>query len=179
MRRPIGVDRRTLIKRAAALGAAAWTAPVILDSLGSPAAAVTGAECLLYVLAGSAQGNGPCDAFTIASTGTCASPTSTTCSGCTSNCASGTSLTRQTTSGTAAPSITGCSEDPSGSGTITLGTATVAAGCTIIGYATRLTTCFGATAVALTPGSGTATQNLGSLTGKNTSFFVYLLVECT
>jgi hypothetical protein len=36
-----GLDRRTMIKRAAAAGAVAWTAPVILDSLASPAAAGT------------------------------------------------------------------------------------------------------------------------------------------
>ena len=39
-RRP-GIDRRTLIKRAAATGAVAWTAPLIIDSLSSPAAALT------------------------------------------------------------------------------------------------------------------------------------------
>jgi hypothetical protein len=37
-----GVDRRTLIKGAIAAGAAAWTAPVIVDSLASPAAAASG-----------------------------------------------------------------------------------------------------------------------------------------
>jgi hypothetical protein len=36
-----GIDRRTLIKRAAATGVVFWTAPVILDSLASPAAALT------------------------------------------------------------------------------------------------------------------------------------------
>jgi hypothetical protein len=36
-----GLDRRTMIKRAAAAGAVAWTAPVIIDSLASPAAAFT------------------------------------------------------------------------------------------------------------------------------------------
>src|SRR6476619_916238 len=36
-----GFNRRTMIKRAAAVGAVAWTAPVILDSMASPAAAVT------------------------------------------------------------------------------------------------------------------------------------------
>jgi hypothetical protein len=35
------IDRRTIIKRAAAGGALAWTAPVILDSLASPAGAIT------------------------------------------------------------------------------------------------------------------------------------------
>ena len=37
-----GVDRRTLIKGAAVAGAAAWTAPMIVDSLISPAAALSG-----------------------------------------------------------------------------------------------------------------------------------------
>ena len=37
-----GIDRRTLIRRAAVTGAVAWTAPVIIGSLTSPAAAVTG-----------------------------------------------------------------------------------------------------------------------------------------
>jgi hypothetical protein len=36
------LDRRTLIKRAAAAGAVAWTAPVLINSLDSPAAAATG-----------------------------------------------------------------------------------------------------------------------------------------
>lgn len=36
-----GIDRRTIIRRAAVVGAAAWTAPVIIDSLASPAGAVT------------------------------------------------------------------------------------------------------------------------------------------
>ena len=39
-----GMDRRTMIKAAAATGAAAWAAPVILDSVTSPAAAV-GSSC--------------------------------------------------------------------------------------------------------------------------------------
>jgi hypothetical protein len=36
-----GIDRRTMIKRTAAGGARAWTAPLILDSLASPAGAIT------------------------------------------------------------------------------------------------------------------------------------------
>jgi hypothetical protein len=35
------LDRRTLIKRAAAAGAVAWTAPVVINSMASPAAAAT------------------------------------------------------------------------------------------------------------------------------------------
>jgi hypothetical protein len=37
-----GIDRRTLIRRAAIAGTVAWTAPVIIGSLTSPAAAFTG-----------------------------------------------------------------------------------------------------------------------------------------
>jgi hypothetical protein len=36
-----GIDRRTIIKRAAAAGALIWTAPVILDSVASPTGAIT------------------------------------------------------------------------------------------------------------------------------------------
>jgi hypothetical protein len=36
-----GVDRRTLIKASAIAGLGAWTAPLIIDSLSSPAAAIT------------------------------------------------------------------------------------------------------------------------------------------
>jgi TAT (twin-arginine translocation) pathway-exported protein len=36
-----GLSRRDMIKASAAAGAAAWTAPVIIDSLSSPAAAAT------------------------------------------------------------------------------------------------------------------------------------------
>lgn len=43
-----GIGRRTLIKRAAAAGAVAWTAPVILDSLASPAAAASCASCFKF-----------------------------------------------------------------------------------------------------------------------------------
>jgi hypothetical protein len=43
------VDRRTLIKGAAAVGLGAWTAPVIIDSVTSPAAAQTAEEgCSRY-----------------------------------------------------------------------------------------------------------------------------------
>ena len=35
------IDRRAILKRAAAAGAVAWTAPMIIDSFASPAAAAT------------------------------------------------------------------------------------------------------------------------------------------
>jgi hypothetical protein len=37
-----GISRRSLIKRAAATGAVAWAAPTIIDSIASPAGAITG-----------------------------------------------------------------------------------------------------------------------------------------
>jgi hypothetical protein len=42
---PAGLDRRSLIRHAAIVGAAAWTAPVIIGSLASPAGAVT-TDCI-------------------------------------------------------------------------------------------------------------------------------------
>jgi hypothetical protein len=42
-----GIGRRTLIKRAAATGVVAWSAPVIMESLTSPAAALTCGGCFL------------------------------------------------------------------------------------------------------------------------------------
>lgn len=47
-----GIDRRTLIRRAAITGAVAWTAPVIIDSLASPAAAVTPGRSVTLFLHG-------------------------------------------------------------------------------------------------------------------------------
>ena len=40
-----GIDRRSLIKRAAIAGGAAWIAPVVIDSIASPAGAVTLSGC--------------------------------------------------------------------------------------------------------------------------------------
>jgi hypothetical protein len=56
-----GLDRRTLIKRAAAAGAVAWTAPVVITSMTSPAAAAT-CECagILYVQINDDGGPGNC-----------------------------------------------------------------------------------------------------------------------
>lgn len=68
-----GIDRRTLIKRAAATGAVAWTAPLIIDSLASPAAAVTvaaGCYDLFYPINGN---TGDCAAA--APTTGCCQPT--------------------------------------------------------------------------------------------------------
>jgi len=46
-----------LIKRAAAAGAVAWTAPVILDSLASPAAAASCAKCFKFGIQAVNTGN--------------------------------------------------------------------------------------------------------------------------
>ena len=43
------VSRRSMIKRSAAAGVVAWTAPVILDSFASPAAAATAATGTNYL----------------------------------------------------------------------------------------------------------------------------------
>jgi len=51
-----GVDRRAMIKGAAAAGVAAWTAPIIIGSLASPAAAAS-ASCITFT-AGTASCTG-------------------------------------------------------------------------------------------------------------------------
>jgi hypothetical protein len=57
-----GLSRRTLIKGAAAAGAVAWAAPVIIDSVASPAAAATTCFSEQIVNGGGCQASGgaPC-----------------------------------------------------------------------------------------------------------------------
>ena len=88
-----GIDRRTLIRRAAIVGAAAWTAPVIVGSLSSPAAAVTAPRgCNVIGYNGNCNPNsnqannecspaipGGCNVLPAA----CLSPTTSNCSGTT------------------------------------------------------------------------------------------------
>jgi hypothetical protein len=68
-----GLDRRALIKRAGIAGAVAWTTPVVLDSLLSPAGAFSGTPCN-SVVCSTAKPSKSCDwyAFRI-------SPPSTDC----------------------------------------------------------------------------------------------------
>ena len=85
-----GLSRRTMIKRAAAAGAIAWTAPVILDSLSSPAAAVSvpagcygyvfflsasGSTCTVTLVSGGNNGGNNCSKITIPASGTCSTYT--------------------------------------------------------------------------------------------------------
>ena len=66
-----GLSRRQLIKASAVAGAAAWTAPMIIDSLSSPAAA--GSQCVSYY----AVNSGPCSIATqITQYGASTSPSS-------------------------------------------------------------------------------------------------------
>lgn len=57
-----GLDRRTLIRRAAVAGAVAWTAPVIVGSVASPAGATTitpGCYKMLFTVNATSCSNGP------------------------------------------------------------------------------------------------------------------------
>lgn len=75
-----GIDRRTLIKRAAVAGAAAWTAPVIIGSFASPAAAITCSSTCFRVTF-PADDMGSCNANSVGGVGAC--PTGTSGPGCT------------------------------------------------------------------------------------------------
>lgn len=59
----VGLSRRSMIRRAAAAGAIAWSAPVILDSLTSPAAAATACTgfCYRFGIQATASSKGNCD----------------------------------------------------------------------------------------------------------------------
>jgi hypothetical protein len=74
-----GIDRRTLIKRAAATGAVAWTAPVVIQSLTSPAGALTCGGCFLFQIAA----NFLCFEVTQTEGVTTISPCGTLSAGCT------------------------------------------------------------------------------------------------
>ena len=69
-----GIDRRTLIRRAAIGGAVAWTAPVIIGSLTSPAAAFTFTGCVILKFNG-----GSCQRTCSNATETCGTNTITPC----------------------------------------------------------------------------------------------------
>jgi hypothetical protein len=78
-----GIGRRALIKRAAAAGAVAWTAPVILDSLSSPAAAFSCGTCFKFgILAVDSGQATPIDTYPARSygAGTCLPNGDSTCS---------------------------------------------------------------------------------------------------
>jgi hypothetical protein len=70
------IDRRTLIRRAAATGAVAWTAPTILDSLRSPAGAITATPGCFRLTITPAS----CEAGTTAALDTTCTVTTTECS---------------------------------------------------------------------------------------------------
>ena len=58
-----GMDRRTMIKAAAVAGVGAWTAPMIIDSLSSPAAALsTPCSVFAFVINGANDGATTCTA---------------------------------------------------------------------------------------------------------------------
>jgi hypothetical protein len=69
-----GIDRRSLIKRAAATGAVAWTAPILLDSLMSPAAAL-GSSCTIVSFRGASSAIAAQDNSSTSSTSVTVTPT--------------------------------------------------------------------------------------------------------
>lgn len=68
--RRTGIDRRSMIKGAAIAGAAAWTAPVIIDSLTSPAAALS-SGCWVYQYSVAAPLTGGTSCSWVTNSGVC------------------------------------------------------------------------------------------------------------
>lgn len=79
-----GLSRRQMIRASAVAGAAAWTAPVILDSLSSPAAAVTVGGCHSIAVA-----VGSCTVTALDQTSTCVFPASYNSGSCPQEAAGG------------------------------------------------------------------------------------------
>jgi hypothetical protein len=129
-----GIDRRTLIKRAAATGAVAWTAPLIIDSLSSPAAALTCTGNCFLVQFGPAGAGAPNCNTTSQTVGT---GTQAPCPNLSSsNCASTTSISAGFTPANLCLSSAACQ----------VGTATVT-----FTLNTTSTTCFTATQTTCVP----------------------------
>ncbi len=76
------LTRRELVRRAAKVGAVAWTAPLIIDSLASPAAAATCAAGSFYVVyTGALTESAPTGACTATGTNTTAAAVGLTATG--------------------------------------------------------------------------------------------------
>src|SRR4051812_16211021 len=91
-----GLDRRTLIKASAAAGAVAWTAPVLIDSLSSPAAAASPSCTVSASRWGWAKTNGGAATLAI-STSTTTTGSGNSNSGAAGSAGSGTLVTTATT----------------------------------------------------------------------------------
>ena len=92
----VASGRRTFLRRAAVVGGAAWTAPMIVGSLASPAGALTLPGCSLYVLLLDRNGNSAGAAISLS-----ASTTPVNCGSAITAPATCGTLTRITTNGTA------------------------------------------------------------------------------
>jgi hypothetical protein len=163
-----GIDRRTIIKRAAATGAVAWTAPMILGSMASPAGAITAGPCDFYVFRMQREGgSGNCGAA-IASLATCPTPTIT---GASTAC---TSFTRQTSTTTPVNfTVIACSGGATETATFTINTA----GRVFVGQAQSgpSITCSAAVALGASSGTQTAVLTQAGL-GTNGVWWAYLAV---
>jgi hypothetical protein len=153
-----------MIKRAAAAGAVAWTAPVIVESLASPAAAVTGGRCDFYVFKMTRNGNSA-NCTAAIDTGTCSPAT-----------ISGTSCTgydRQTS--TASPvnftSTGACSGGASETVTFTINST----GRAFAGTAQSLATC--SSTVTLNPASGLSVTLSQGTVPQNGVWYAYLAIS--
>ena len=158
-----------MIKAAAAAGVGAWTAPMIIDSLASPAAAATVGPCNYYVIRFTRNGNsGNCAGLVAPTTGlgACASTPSNNVGLCTSY--------TQVTSATTPVDLTiACAGGTDETGTVTINSP---AGCQFQGASTPSTTC----PTAPTLSAATGTQLVFNEPGvpQNGPWFVAVAIAC-
>ena len=158
-----------MIKAAAAAGAGAWAAPMIIDSLASPAAALTPGPCNYYVIRFSRNGNSANCAGGVAPTTTPVGSASTPGN----NVGVCTSYTRVTSATTPVNLTISCTGGADEAGTVTI---TSPAGCQFQGASAPSPTC--PTAPALSAASGTQLVFDESGVGQNSPWFAAVAIAC-
>lgn len=173
---PTRVDRRTLIRRAAVAGAVAWTAPIVVESLASPAGALTPAGCSLYVFRLDRNGNSGNAQVTL-SADACA----TTVTGLASTCDG---FTRITANGTApVGTVTFSASYDSGLDAFSFSFSESSPDCAVVGSASTSgtgtsTAC--AASIALAAASGNPlVMSVPATDVNNVRAWAYVAVSCT
>ena len=143
-----GLNRRQMIKAAGIAGAAAWAAPMIIDSLSSPAAAVTHAP--------------GCFRFSISATSSCTNPV---LNGAVNNCQSttlcgGTTATNQTSGTLNAQGVSGPSTCANGASVPFSFNIISGYSCTFVGFGVQSSSCHTSNPADFTITNGAKTVNV-------------------
>lgn len=170
------LDRRSLLRRAAVAGAGAWTAPVIIGSLASPAGALTN-TCYFHVIRLRRSGGSANASAAIVNTASCA----TTRSGLTATCST---FTRTLTNGGApVGTVTLAASYNAALTQFALSVTESSAACSIVGAATTNGVAANmacATSITFSPASGNPLNlNVTASNINNVQAWAYIAYDCT